>query len=204
MVTNVGPFPRDVMDTRLMNKVEDETFDPNPIDEDNYNDAFLIDDENSNVVDSDDDGMPDYWESKIGLNNSVQDHNGTNLSSIIYGINGYSNLEVYLNCLSDALVNGISEPCGIELNPIVNTDYQKINNLVSISPNPAMNFFSIKSDQTISDLTIYNVNGVNIKEKKPNQKETMVEVSELPYGIYLVKLKLEDGKSISKKLVLAK
>ena len=45
-------------------------------------------------VDSDRDGMPDAWETRVRLNPNVRDNNGKTLSSL-----GYTNLEVYLNSL---------------------------------------------------------------------------------------------------------
>jgi pectate lyase len=50
-------------------------------------------------VDSDDDGMPDTWETTHGLSNSTDDHN-TLMPS------GYTAIEEYINELSDQLVNG--------------------------------------------------------------------------------------------------
>jgi len=61
------------------------------------------------LLDTDQDGMPDAWEIPHGLNPKVADNNGHNLNS------GYTNLEVYLNCLvgegtnCNAVVTGIEE-----------------------------------------------------------------------------------------------
>ena len=52
-------------------------------------------------ADSDGDGIPDTWELTHGLNPSVQDHNGTQLSMPLVGVPGYTNLEVYLHELSE-------------------------------------------------------------------------------------------------------
>ena len=48
--------------------------------------------------------MPDDWERAHGLDPLVQDHNGTGLSVSMTGIAGYTNLECYLNELSDLRV----------------------------------------------------------------------------------------------------
>lgn len=50
--------------------------------------------------------MPDSFEVRYGLNPAVQDHNGTQISVLFTGVAGYSNLECYLNWLSDNLVSG--------------------------------------------------------------------------------------------------
>ena len=57
-------------------------------------------------LDTDSDGMPDAWETANGLNPSLMDQNGTQLSVKLTGIAGYTNLECYLNQLSDNLVSG--------------------------------------------------------------------------------------------------
>jgi hypothetical protein len=57
-------------------------------------------------LDSDDDGMPDWWELHNGLDPLAQDHTGKNLSGRYTGREGYDNLECYLNRLSDHLTDG--------------------------------------------------------------------------------------------------
>lgn len=103
MYANAGAFPRDPMDRRLMNPVNTGVIDGSPRDQNPANDAFARDWTTPPAApsDSDDDGMPDAWETAHGLNPNVQDHNGTRLSS-----EGYTNLEVYLNELADQLVGG--------------------------------------------------------------------------------------------------
>lgn len=103
MQANVGAFPRDNMDQRLVgylaSSVEITPSIPRGSSGNNpANDAYITL-SGSPLSDSDQDGMPDAWEAGHGLNPSVQDHNGTDLSS-----DGYSNLEVYLNELADQRV----------------------------------------------------------------------------------------------------
>ncbi len=108
MISNVGAFPRDPMDRRLMAPLQNGVFDPAPRNANPYNDAFLLDFSPGSPppapVDTDNDGMPDAWEQSYGLNPSVQDHNGTQLSVPVTGVPGYTNLECYLNQLADQLV----------------------------------------------------------------------------------------------------
>jgi len=125
IVNNCGAFPRDSMDRRLINPIAQMTIDPHPVDgTDYFHDAFITTTPPTAPDDTDEDGMPDYWEMAQGLNPEVQDHNGTDLSVAITGISGYTNLECYLNCLSDGLVNGSSTPeCGIIL-PVVLKNFE--------------------------------------------------------------------------------
>jgi hypothetical protein len=57
------------------------------------NDGYGILRGGTTPLDTDQDGMPDAWEIPHGLNPKVPDNNGHNLDS------GYTNIEVYLNCL---------------------------------------------------------------------------------------------------------
>ena len=125
MIANCGAFPRDPMDTRLMNPLVQNIIEPLPVDGvDYFNDAFITNAPTTPPDDTDMDGMPDYWELGHGLNPSIQDHNGTQLSLSITGVSGYTNLECYLNCLSDGLVNGQSTPsCGIVL-PVILKNFE--------------------------------------------------------------------------------
>lgn len=110
MIRNVGAFPRDPMDKRLINYLEKDKIDPTHLCARPANDGhefnWLTPPPPS--MDSDDDGMPDWWELHNGLDPLVQDHNGRNLSTIYTGESGYDNIEIYLNRLSDHLVNGSS------------------------------------------------------------------------------------------------
>jgi len=151
----VGAFPRDVMDLRLMHYVEQGTIDSsnmwgvvrqgdgtlqptttagqantgagfNPYDQqvtdlltgqrvhlaagELVDDAFYVTWSTPPVppLDSDDDGMPDAWELHNGLDPLRQDHTGKELSVRYAGVQGYDNLECFLNRLSDHLTTGAS------------------------------------------------------------------------------------------------
>jgi len=94
-VAQVGAFPRDPMDTRLLaplvaDRITESLRNVNPA-----NDALLpayAGAAPSPPSDTDNDGMPDDWETARGLNPAAPDHNGTALSG-----NNYTNLEVYLH-----------------------------------------------------------------------------------------------------------
>lgn len=107
-VANHGAFPRDPMDRRLMGFVAQNTIDTRAANTNPANDAhalsFSISVPPAYPADTDNDGMPDSFETSNGLNPNVQDHNGTQLSLARTGVNGYTNLEVYLNELSNSMV----------------------------------------------------------------------------------------------------
>lgn len=116
--TNVGafnshsPMGRDSMNRRLLKFINSNTIDTHPVDgEDYYHDAFRLDfsTQPTALTDTDNDGMPDAWENLYaaqGLDPNVADHNGTQLSVLLTGVAGYTNLECYLNQLADGLVGG--------------------------------------------------------------------------------------------------
>jgi hypothetical protein len=96
------------MDRRYIQAIQWGKIDPASRETPAANDAFALDFDPQAApqapVDSDNDGMPDVWEQENGLNPQGQDHNGPELSKKLTGFEGYTNLEVYLNLLSDRLV----------------------------------------------------------------------------------------------------
>jgi hypothetical protein len=103
-----GALPHDPMDRRLAGPIATGVFDPAPRDANPYADAYDFDwtVPPAPLTDTDNDGMPNTWESAHGLNPAVADHNGTQLSLPLTGVAGYTNLEVYLNQLADQLTSG--------------------------------------------------------------------------------------------------
>ena len=109
MIDNVGAFPRDPMDRRYIASLEAGEFDDTALDEAGAEDAFDLDYDESDPpaapTDTDLDGMPDDWETAHGLDPNVQDQNGTDVSLEMAGVDGYTNLECYLNELASDLIS---------------------------------------------------------------------------------------------------
>jgi hypothetical protein len=82
--------------------------------------------------------MPNAWEIANGLNPNAQDHNGTQLSKKFTGVEGYTNLECYLNELSDKLVGStsiiITPPSTTTITSLELNSTERFS--ASISPNP--------------------------------------------------------------------
>jgi hypothetical protein len=140
-IKNVGAFPRDPMDRRLINPISQNLLATQAINGvDYFNDAFQLDFTTQPIAptDSDNDGMPNDWETNNGLNPSVQDHNGTQLSKMFTGIEGYTNLECYLNKLSDKLIGKtsviVTPPSTTIITSLELNSSERIS--ASISPNP--------------------------------------------------------------------
>jgi hypothetical protein len=197
MLDNVGAFPRDAQDQRIMGYVANNTFLPGDRGVPGADDPFQIPNSTAGVLpDGDNDGMPDYWESTHGLNPSVADHNGTNLSVSITGVSGYTNLECYLNCLADALVSGGSPSCGIVLGA---EEPGTVAAQLQVAPNPSQGLFEVSVRSIGKDkLQVFNLQGIKVFEQEVNGRSTQqIDLRGTPAGVYILRL----GSS-SRKLVL--
>lgn len=107
LTPHVGALPRDAQDRRYVAATKTNAFSSKPYSEPDANDAFTLDFTSppSAPIDTDNDGMPDAFEQRYGLNPNAQDHNGSQLSVSFTGVAGYTNLECYLNALADQLAN---------------------------------------------------------------------------------------------------
>lgn len=73
--------------------------------------------------------------------------------------------------------------------------------LLTIYPNPNNGLFNIKSANNMLFYSINNVFGKEIMFKKTNNKELSIDISKFSAGIYLLKLQMENGKIINKKIL---
>ncbi|MBK9257933.1 MAG: T9SS type A sorting domain-containing protein [Saprospiraceae bacterium] len=190
---NAGAFPRDPMDTRLMNYIQNGEIPNIDISVPGANDAFSIVAELSGPLDTDSDGMPDYWENIHGLNQSIQDHNQTNLSEKISGITGYTNLECYLNCLSDALVNGFSNSsCQINTGTSSLTDQNVSIQKFIITPNPTTENITILNSENAAGIDKIKVSVFDYSGKYLQSLEVMagqsISMKHLSEGIYILQI----------------
>jgi len=98
LLNRAGAWPRDPMDTRLMQSVAQNTISSASPNTNPANDALrppYTGAPPSAPADTDGDGMPDAWEIVKGLNPNVANHNAHQLSTL-----GYTDLEAYLQELS--------------------------------------------------------------------------------------------------------
>ena len=134
-------------------------------------------------LDSDADGMPDSWEILRGLNpNNATDRNGL--------INGYTNLEIYLNA--------ITSPCAARV-PTQETEKEKT--VFTLANNPVGNTLIINHlnlDETAT-LSVYDVKGVQLMRQKTNGSDkTSVDIGALPSGFYVVECQTATIKTVLK------
>ncbi len=105
----VGAFPRDRFDRRMIGYLRDRRVDTRGVSggggdisvSNPEGDLMPVGPFQNAPTDTDRDGIPDAWEQSHGLNpNSAADGNATTLSVAELGVAGYTNLEVYLDWLA--------------------------------------------------------------------------------------------------------
>lgn len=69
---------------------------------------------------------------------------------------------------------------------------------VNIYPNPASNQLTIEANETIQKVSIYNLIGQEVLTKNPKSNKTILQINELPKGVYVVSTTIEDKDSTSK------
>lgn len=60
----------------------------------------------------------------------------------------------------------------------------------SIYPNPAKDVLNLKALDNINEISIYNLLGQEVERQSPNSLNTEVTISDLPTGVYVVKVKV--------------
>ena len=208
----VGAFPRDPMDRRLLSPISQNTIASQAVNATDYfNDAFQLDFTTPPVppVDTDNDGMPNEWETANGLNPNVQDHNGLQLSKKFTGVEGYTNLECYLNELSDKLVGQtgvIVTPPSTTITGIELLSSERVTAI--ISPNPVETGILVKvTGQTISPWRFEMIDNLGRIITQENNITTLEKSTLLPRllpsGTYIIRIYL-DGQTLSKRIVVLK
>jgi len=106
-VAQVGAFPRDPLDRRLFAQIASGKISATPRDRNPAGDGSALPPGPAAPapVDGDRDGLPDAWEQANGLDPHTPDHNGRELSRKQLGVDGYTNLEVYLHSLSEQRIH---------------------------------------------------------------------------------------------------
>ncbi|MES2766865.1 MAG: T9SS type A sorting domain-containing protein [Bacteroidota bacterium] len=194
MTENVGAFHRDSMDRRLLKALANNAIEEIPLHIAGAEDAFITENTQTAPTDTDSDGMPDYWEIANGLNPAQENNNNTDLSQKYTGVDGYTNLECYLNALSDSLITGKQTfVTGIENENTLLKEF-------SVYPNP-MNLSATISYSTHAgnvEMSIINTLGENVmtflKTHADSGNYTIQFPTEfLPAGIYTVLFKNGDS-----------
>lgn len=77
-------------------------------------------------------------------------------------------------------------------------DFNQVEN-ITIFPNPTTSIINIEPIEQIKSISLHNTSGVLLLSKKKDF--TQVDISKLPKGIYILKIKLKSGQIIVKKTI---
>jgi hypothetical protein len=114
------------------------------------------------------------------------------IDSILFADGSYFDLmRNFDNCLAINIIRtnnstGISE---------INQD------IISIAPNPASSEISIKSEEMFSQINIYSTQGNIVYTEQLNANESTISINELNEGLYIVQIRLSNGKTINKRII---
>ena len=184
---NVGAFPRFAHEQRLMRALEQNVIDETAIGEATVDDVLVLPFASmpQPPTDSDNDGMPDSWETSVGLNPQQPNHNGLELSMAIMGVEGYTNLECYLHCLSNMLINGAAaSQCGSLTSVAENSTAEQ----PSLFPNPTSGVITIHipNSGSIITITIVDAIGRTLLQQSTAASIATFDLSSLSRGLYIV------------------
>jgi hypothetical protein len=73
---------------------------------------------------------------------------------------------------------------------------------ISIAPNPASSEISIKSEEIFSQINIYSTQGNIVYTEHLNANESTISINELNEGLYIVQIRLSNGKTINKRIIV--
>ncbi len=103
----------------------------------------------------------------------------------------------------DPLNSGVEVLHGYDPYHVNIVDYDKIENRINIYPNPANDIINIETELEILFCEIYSINGQCVEEISTNSSQKNISVKNLSSGIYLLKIRTEQG-LIHKKLIIQK
>jgi len=78
-----------------------------------------------------------------------------------------------------------------------------LDDLISVYPNPSNGKFTLSSEITKGEISIYNISGEKVYSSTVNRKQETVNLSSQPNGIYFLTIKTEQG-TANKKLIINK
>lgn len=73
-------------------------------------------------------------------------------------------------------------------------------NELTIYPNPAVNQCIITSDKQLRSIQLFSLTGQKLLDKTLQTQTTIVDISNLKTGVYFIKINVEDGSLITKKI----
>jgi hypothetical protein len=81
---------------------------------------------------------------------------------------------------------------GLSLSSTLAVENYQINGL-KIYPNPVEDILTINANEDINEIVIYNMLGQVVLNQKPNNRKNSIDIGNFKTGIYLAKLKTDNG-----------
>lgn len=144
-------------------------------------------------VDTDKDGMPDYWELENGLNpESAED-------TQLLTVNGiYPNIEVYLYSLVEFITESQNEG-GIS----TSANFIKLNNEpIKIYWNSSTQELNISHRYKVKNVCVYSITGRLLLNKEFHAKYITIPVSNIQKGVLIIKTVDEQNQIFSNKILI--
>jgi hypothetical protein len=145
-------------------------------------------------------GSPELWEWDFGAGAIPQTLTGKGNHTFKYTTPGYKNIKLTITRGEDQHIIvkkkavNISEPTGI-------SDPVRDKNFI-LYPNPASVSLSLSGFDT-GIVRIYNSSGILVLQTLEISKDTLIDISDLPEGSYVVKVQTKEGVILTKKLIIA-
>ena len=104
-------------------------------------------------------------------------------------------LKSYTDDIHNFYACEITNSCVSQISSIYNYD----NLQLGVYPNPATGIVNVSAKHKLESLTIYDITGQQLIYKV--NTDNSIDFSQLPKGIYFLKVELENGKSVTKRVV---
>ena len=89
-----------------------------------------------------------------------------------------------------------------EFAPVSIVEHPQTKQTLSIFPNPVSGIVTISAIEDIEQLYIFDVTGRLVKSQSPASRQVIFDTGVLPKGVYLVQVRLKDGKVQTGKLIV--
>ena len=128
------------------------------------------------------------------------------LKSGFHAVSGANFMAFTESCDTTSRTNSIASSSKVSENQRIEnieaeSEITNIDTFLNIYPNPNDGLFHIESSSIIKYYTLTDIYGKEIIAKQPSKQALNVDISGFPTGIYFLKLQIENGETINKKIL---
>jgi autotransporter-associated beta strand protein len=142
-------------------------------------------------ADTDEDGMPDDWETENGL-----DMNDPGDAQLVTVDEEYPNIEVYLN----SLVDGIVSLQNLEVIDTTGIEKENAGLPVKIFFNNSTNELNVEHSRCVKEVSVYTISGKKLLRGNFNSPDITWQIPSFQGGIYIVHMVDEDRMVYTRKI----